>query len=247
VDGFIDAGGVHTFYEVAGDAGGDPILFLHGGLVSGADYAAQRDGLAQQHTVILPDRRGHGRTPEVDGPISYDLMAQDTVDFMDALGLDRAHLAGHSDGGIIALLVAIAHPERVNRLVPIGANTSPDANQPEMMGWLAGATDEELAASVAEWGTTGPDWPTRSMAFFGRMRQMIVTEPHIAADDLARITAPTLIIGADRDLMSLEDLIFQFRGIPNAQLAIVPGVTHGLTGEQPDIVNNVILRFLAEG
>jgi pimeloyl-ACP methyl ester carboxylesterase len=77
------------------------------------------------------------------------------------------------------------------------------------------------------------------------MRQMFLTEPDIKAEDLARIAAPTLILGADRDMMVLEDLLVQVRGIPNAQLAIVPGATHQLTAEKPELVNDLILGFLA--
>jgi pimeloyl-ACP methyl ester carboxylesterase len=244
LDGFIDANGVHTFYEVAGD-GGDPVLFLHGGIVSGADYAAQRDALAQRRTVIVPDRRGHGRTPEVDGPMSYDLMTDDTVAFMDAIGLERAHAIGHSDGAIIALLLAIRHPDRVTSIVPISGNTSPDAVVEESRVGLEQATPEAFAAS-AEFFYTGDVRPTRSVAFFERMKQMFLSEPDITTDDLARITVPALIVGAVRDFVSLEDLVKQFRGIPNAQLAIVPGTGHELTGSQPDVVNAILLRFLDE-
>jgi pimeloyl-ACP methyl ester carboxylesterase len=242
VDNFVEANGVRTWYEEIGE--GSPVLFLHGGIVSSAAYSDQR-ALARRHRLILPERRGHGHTPEVDGPISYQIMADDTVAFMDAIGLERAHIVGHSDGGNIGLLVAMAYPDRVDRLVPISANTSPSVNEPEMFGWLQSATDEDFAAAASHWGPTLPDYPPRSMAFFARMRRMFLTEPNITSDDLARIAAPTLIMGADRDLMVLEDLLVQFRGIPNAQLAIVPGVTHMLTAEKPDLVNELILTFLA--
>jgi pimeloyl-ACP methyl ester carboxylesterase len=243
VENFVDASGVRTWYEEIGE--GSPVLFLHGGIISSAGYADQR-GLSRRHRLILPERRGHGHTPEVDGPISYQIMADDTVAFMDAIGLERAHIVGHSDGGIIGLLIAMAHPDRVDRLVPISANTNPDvASEPEMFGWMQNATDEEFAAAASHWGPTSPDYPARSTAFFGRMRHMFVTEPNITSADLARISAPTLILGADHDIMVLEDLLVQFRGIPNAQLAIVPGVTHMLTAEKPDLVNELILTFLA--
>jgi len=241
--GYVDANGVHTFYEVAGD-GGDPVLFLHGGLVSGEEYAPQRHALGQRRTVILPDRRGHGRTPEVDAPFGYETMADDTVAFMDAIGLERAHVVGHSDGGILALLLAIHHPDRVTSIVPISANTTSDAVEPQMRSWLQAASVEEFRASARQFAPERPEWPQPSGSFFARMREMILTEPAITADDLARISAPALIVGADRDFVSLDDLAAQFRHIPNAQLAIVPGTGHDLTGTHPDIVNAIIVRFL---
>jgi pimeloyl-ACP methyl ester carboxylesterase len=244
VDGFIDANGVHTFYEVAGD-GGDPVLFLHGGVVSGADYAPQRDALARRRTVILPDRRGHGRTPEVDGPMSYDLMTDDTIAFMDAIGLERAHAIGHSDGAIIALLLAIRHPDRVTSIAPISGNTTPDGINEESRVGLAAASVADFAAS-AEFFYTGDVRPTRSLAFFGRLKQMFLSEPDISTDDLARITVPALVVGADHDFVTIDDLAKQFRGIPNAQLAIVPGTGHELTTSHPDVVNAILERFLDE-
>jgi pimeloyl-ACP methyl ester carboxylesterase len=241
--GYVDANGVHTFYEVAGD-GGDPVLFLHGGLVSGDEYAPQRHALSQRRTVILPDRRGHGRTPEVDAPFGYQTMADDTIAFMDAIGLQRAHVVGHSDGGILALLLAVQWPDRVASIVPISANTRADAVEPQMRSWLESASVEEFQAAARQFAPERPDWPQPSRAFFVRMREMILTEPSITPDDLARITARALIVGADRDFVTLEDLATQFRSIPNAQLAIVPGTGHELTSSHPDIVNAIIERFL---
>jgi len=240
---WVDANGVHTYFDVVGD-GGDPIVFLHGGIVSGSDYPALRDRLAQRRTVILPDRRGHGRTDEVDGPMSYDLMARDTIAFMEAIGLPRAHVVGHSDGAIIALLVAIARPDLVERLVPMSGNTRFDAIDPQALAELRNATDEQFAA-FSEQYASGEYWPQRSVAFFGKMRRMFLTEPDIPASDLGRITAPALIMAADRDFVTLADLETQFRSIPNAQLAILPGVGHEFPVEVPDLTADLVERFLA--
>jgi pimeloyl-ACP methyl ester carboxylesterase len=241
--GYVDANGVHTFFEVLGE-GDAPVLFLHGGMVSGGDYAGLAARLALHGTVILPDRRGHGRTPEVDEPITYARMAEDTVAFMDAIDLERAHIAGHSDGAIIALLLAIDHPQRVNRLIPISGNTNPGAMQPDIAAGLAASTAAEFAAASAQFAT-GSVWPDRSPAFFERMRTLFLTEPHITPADLGRIASRTLIVGAERDFVTLDDLVLQFRSIPGAQLAIVPGTDHELTTSVPDLVGDLILRFLA--
>ena len=121
----LDANGVHHHYAEHG--AGAPVLLLHGGLESSESWSAQTRVLAEGHRVVLIDRRGHGRTPDVAGPITYELMRDDTVACIEALGLAGAHLVGWSDGGIVALMVAIERPDLVGRIVAIGANASADA------------------------------------------------------------------------------------------------------------------------
>jgi pimeloyl-ACP methyl ester carboxylesterase len=117
---YVDAGGVHAWYAEQGT--GEPLLLLHGALTDASEFGATAPALAQRFRVITPERRGHGHTPDLPGPITYDLMAQDTIAFAEALGLGRAHLVGHSDGAIVALLVALARPDLVDRLVLISGN-----------------------------------------------------------------------------------------------------------------------------
>ena len=106
--GYIDAGGVHTYYEVRGP--GDPVVMLHGGFATIETWEAQAAALAERYRVYLPERRGHGRTPDVDGRMTYEAMAADTAAFMEALGIGPAHLVGWSDGGSVALYVALRRP-----------------------------------------------------------------------------------------------------------------------------------------
>src|SRR4029079_5224963 len=101
---FADAGGVHTYYEEEGS--GEPLLLLHGGLVTIETWAHQRPAFAERVHVYLPERPGHGRTPDVPGPTGYDLMAADTAAFMQALDIQSAHMVGWSDGGNVALELA---------------------------------------------------------------------------------------------------------------------------------------------
>jgi pimeloyl-ACP methyl ester carboxylesterase len=119
---YLDANGVHTYYDEHG--AGDPLLLMHGGLSSADDLEMQTPALAERYRVILPERRAHGRTADVDEHITYDLMADDTVAFMEALGTGPAHLVGWSDGGNVALLVAIKRPDLVRKVVTVGP-TSP--------------------------------------------------------------------------------------------------------------------------
>src|SRR5262249_3331731 len=122
--GYVDANGVYTYYDEHGS--GEPLVLLHGGLVDGDSFAQQTPAFAERFRVIVPDRRRHGRTADVEGPISYAVMADDTIAFMDALGTGPAHVVGWSDGGDVGLLVAIKRPDLVRRLVTIGSNFSAD-------------------------------------------------------------------------------------------------------------------------
>src|SRR3970040_587953 len=102
---YVDAGGVSTYYESHGE--GEPLLLLHGGLCTIETFFGQTPELAKRFCVILPERRGDGRPADVDGPITYDAMAADTIAFMGALGIENAHLVGYSDGAIVGMLVAM--------------------------------------------------------------------------------------------------------------------------------------------
>ena len=130
----LDANGVHHHYEEHGT--GTTVLLLHGGLESSESWMAQTPVLAEQHRVVLIDRRGHGRTPDQPGPITYEAMRDDTISCIEALDIGGAHLVGWSDGGILALMVAIERPDLVGRIVAIGANASADAYTPETRSTL---------------------------------------------------------------------------------------------------------------
>ena len=105
VKAYVDAGGVRTYYEAEGT--GEPLVMLHGGLCPIETFDGLRSALVERYRVYLPERRGHGRTPDVEGPYSYEVMAQDMIAFMAAIGLEPAHVLGWSDGASVGLLMAL--------------------------------------------------------------------------------------------------------------------------------------------
>ena len=114
----LDVAGLPADYEVAGE--GDAVVLLHGGLSSADSWAAQQPALtAAGFRVWIPERRGHGHTPDIDGPFSYEAMAEETIAFLDAL-VGRTHLVGWSDGAVVGVLVALRRPDLVDRLVLMG-------------------------------------------------------------------------------------------------------------------------------
>ena len=239
---YIELPGVKTWYEVEGQ--GEPILLLHGGFVTNETWGAQRADFAANHRVFLPERRAHGHTPDVEGPLSYRDMAQDTIDFLTSVVGGPAHLVGFSDGGIVALLVAIARPDLVRKIVVTGANfkPAPEIGPAEGLdGLTADAPEMAMFRAMYEASPDGPEhWPI----VVGKMVDMIRAEPDIPMEDLGRIGAPTLVLVGDDDFISLEHTLELYRAIPNSELAVVPGTSHVHFMEKPSLVNRLVLDFL---
>ena len=240
---YVELPGVRTWYEVEGQ--GDPVLLLHGGFVTNETWGPQRADFAADHRTFLPERRAHGHTPDVEGPLSYHDMASDTIDFLASVVGGPAHLVGWSDGGIVALLVAIERPEFVRKIVVTGANFKP----PPEIGMAEGL--DELSADAPEMGmframyeAASPDGPEHWPIVVGKMVEMYRAEPDIPIEDLERISAPTLVLVGDDDFMTLEHTVELYRAIPNSELAVVPGTSHAHFMEKPSLVNRLVLDFL---
>lgn len=238
---YVDAGGVHTWYAEHG--AGYPLVLLHGGFADASEFGPNIPALAARFRVLTPERRGHGHTPDVAGPLSYQLMADDTAAFLDTLGIGQAHLVGHSDGGNVALLLALARPDLVGQLVLISANFHHD-------GLVSGLDIDELTTStyLAEaYANVSPDGPDHFPVVAAKIVHMATTEPTLGTADLARVTSRTLVMAGDDDAISAEHTLALYRGIPDSELAIIPGTSHALTIEKPDLCNQVILDFLTTG
>lgn len=235
---YADAGGVKTWYAEHGT--GDPLVLLHGGFTDASEFGATIPALAERFHLYTPERRGHGHTADVPGPISYDLMAADTAAFLDELSIGRSHLVGHSDGANVALLVALARPDLVDRLVLISGNFHHDGLAAEVdLGDLA--ANEYLADA---YGQVSPDGRGHFPVIADKIYRMATTEPTLDESDLARVAARTLVMAGDDDMISAEHTLRLYRGIPDSELAVVPGTSHALIIEKPDLCNRIILDFL---
>lgn len=237
---YVQLGDVNTYYEVDGD--GEPLVLLAPGL---ADTRAWQDnvlGLAQHFRVYRPDRRGHGRTPDVEGPITYLQMAEDIIAFLEQVVGGPAHLFGHSDGAVVALLAALNRPDLVRRLVFASAVFHYD-------GWAPGAIDldEETTAFFAEyWGSVAPDGPEHFPVVAAKLDRMHREEPTLTSADLAGYPGPVLVmVGDEDDEIPIEHTLALRDGLPDAQLAVVPGAGHGLPADKPDLCNRMVVDFLA--
>src|SRR3954451_5514611 len=123
--GYVDVNGVHMYYETYGE--GTPLVLLHGGMLSiDLNFASLIPTLARKHRVIGVEMQGHGRTADIGREITHAALASDIVGLLDPLGIDRAHVLGHSMGGAVALELAVSHPERVRSVVPISISVRPE-------------------------------------------------------------------------------------------------------------------------
>ena len=244
---YIDVNGLKTYYEIHGE--GEPLLMMHGGFGSADSVSRLTAALATRFRVIVPERRGHGHTADVAGPITYDLMTDDTIAFMSALGIQKAHLVGYSDGGILCLLIAMRRPDLVNRIIPIAANFHHDGLSAQGQAFIKAATPEIMRMVIGEevegYDKYSPDGPEHFPVVFEKLKHLFLTQPTLTAEQISAIKAPALIIAADRDLMTIDHTVELFKAIPGAQLMIVPAATHALIFDKPDVINEAMLAFLA--
>ena len=232
------ASGVSTWYEEYGS--GDPLVMLHPAATDSRAFGPNLDAIAARFHTYTPDRRGHGHTADVDGPITFDLMAADTIEFLEQVVGGPADLVGCSDGAVVALTTARHRPDLVRRLVCV-------AGVFHLTGWVPEAIDPdvELPEFMAEsYGEVSPDGQDHFPVVVAKLAQMHVEEPTLSADDLGTVPCRTLVMVGDDDEVTLEHAVEFYRGLPNGELAVVPGTSHGLLVEKPDLCNRIILDFL---
>jgi pimeloyl-ACP methyl ester carboxylesterase len=235
---YVELDGVRTWYDEPGE--GEPLVLLHPGGADARAWAPNLDPLAARFHLFTPERRGHGRTPDVEGPITYELMAADTIAFIERLVGGPAHLVGCSAGASVALMVAVRRPALARSVVLISGVFHRD-------GWVPSAIDsdasppEVLARGYAELSPDGPDhFPVVS----AKLARMNWEEPTLTASDLRQVTSRTLVMLGDDDEVTFEHAVAMYEGLPEAELAVVPGTSHGLLHEKPALCNAMIVDFL---
>src|SRR3954467_4512783 len=188
---YVQTGPVNTWYEEHGD--GEPLVLLHGGLVDARWFEPNLQPLAERFHVYTPERRGHGHTADVEGPISYQLMTDDTIAFLDQVIGGPSDLVGDSDGPFVAMLIAIQRPDLVKRLVMIsgGFDKSGEA-APDMEFDL----DQVVPFLGPAYGEVPPDGEAHFPVVAAKVGEIFRNEPHVDPTDLARVTARSLVMFA---------------------------------------------------
>lgn len=233
----VTVNGVATWYEQVGQ--GDPVVLLHGGMTDSRDFAGNLYALSDQFQLFLPERRGHGHTPDVPGPITIELMAQDTIAFLEKVVRGPAHLVGYSAGATVALRVAGLRPDLVNRVVLISCAFDRDGMivQPT-------ADAEPPPQLVAAYGEVSPDGPEHLQVVIAKIVRAVVEEPGLTPAHLNAARGPVLVMAADDDIVTLEHTVELYRGLAGAQLAIVPEASHLLLFERSDLCTGLVTTFL---
>jgi pimeloyl-ACP methyl ester carboxylesterase len=225
---YIRIHGHAMYYAVQGT--GPTLVLLHGGGDSGAHSFEQQFSLfSLHHRIVAPDQVGQGHTPDVPGPLSYTHMMQDTVAVLQMLNLRNVDVVGFSDGGILALMLAVRHPELVHRLVISGVNIAPE-----------GLTDEQRE------GLRAVQIP-RPKTVDQKLAQLWLNSPTTAELNLALLATihkPVLVISGDRDAITLEHTLQIYRALPEAELCVLPGTDHGTFSGRPAWINPIISAFL---
>lgn len=214
---------------------GETLILLHGNGEDGSYFEHQMEAFASRFRVIALDTRGHGKSPRGKVPFTIRQFADDLLAFMDEHGIERAHLLGFSDGGNVALAFALAHPERVGKLVLNGANLDAHGVKPSVQ--LPIEAGYRAASFFGRWSGRA----RRNAEMLGLM----VNDPNIAPEELAALRAPTLVVAGTRDMIKEEHTRLIASSIPGAQLAFVEG-DHFVAIGNPREFNEVVEGFLWE-
>jgi pimeloyl-ACP methyl ester carboxylesterase len=223
---YASVNGLRMYYEQHGS--GPPLLLLHGGgSTAQTSFGAVIPELARTHRVIAPEQQAHGHSGDRDRPLSFEQMADDTAALLAQLGVTQTDVLGFSNGGVVAIQLAIRHPRLVRRLILCSSFFARAGMPPQFWEGFPRATMADMppplrAAMVA----TAPD-PAEIPARFAKMVALMQGFRDIPDASLRAIAAPALVMVGDRDVMSVEHTAQLARLLPHAMLAVMPGSMHG--------------------
>jgi len=212
---------------------GFPLILLHGNGEDCGYFVHQMEPFAKHFRVIAIDTRGHGQTPRGEASFSIRQFAEDLLDFMNLHQIEKAHILGFSDGGNIAMVFALMHPERVEKLILNGANLNASGVKRKVQIPI------EIGYRIAKIFATKSSAARKNAEMLGLM----VNDPNVKAEELSCIQNPTLVIAGEKDMIKDSHTRLIAKSIPGAMLSIIPG-NHFIANKNPDTFNEVVLRFL---
>jgi pimeloyl-ACP methyl ester carboxylesterase len=256
-----DVGGQHLYYEDSG-SGDDVIVFSHGLFMDHSMFEPQVEALRDRWRCITWDERAHGATQGTEEPFDYWDIAGDLLGLLDHLGVERAVLAGMSQGGFLSLRAALKEPERVRALVLMDTQTGVEEAEKKqaynqlMQAWMAPdgppqqVLDTVAAIIVGPGFADAPRWQERWVAMpksdVQRAYETLIGREDDVAPRLSELTMPALVVHGEQDLAIDHALAAQLAAaLPDGELASVPGAGHAANLTHPDQVNPALVSFLA--
>ncbi len=233
---YAEVNGIKMYYEIYGQ--GEPLVLIHGNGGSIFEVREQIAFFSKHFKVIAADSRGHGKSTDNSGPLTYDSIAADLNGLLDHLHLDSAYIIGQSDGAIIGLITAYRYPGKVKMLAAMAPNIRPDS------AVLYPKVEEQGAKKLARYEDSLKAGFKEVIPQL-KMLRMMQYHPHISTADLAAIKAPVMVMCGDRDVIRLSHIIEIFRAIPKSNLCVLPGSTHFALQKNPEIFNESIYRFFS--
>jgi pimeloyl-ACP methyl ester carboxylesterase len=237
---YADLSGLRLYHEQHGE--GPPLVLLHGGLLTiELSFAAVIPVLAQNRRVVAVELQGHGRTADIDRPMTFEHLASDVVGLLDQLGIERTDVFGFSLGGLVTYQLLLGHPSRIRRAVVASADHRNDRSgeiQPDRL-----PTEADFAAMRDTYAAVAPD-PDHFEAFAEKTVALVHGFGGWTDDQLRGIPVPVLVMVGDTDFILVPNAAQTAELLPRGQLAVLPGTTHmGLT--RSELVVPVVEAFLA--
>ncbi len=254
--GYAPVNGLEMYYEIHG-SGGTPLLLLHGGLFNiDLQFGELLPSLAATRQVIAADFQAHGRTGDIDRPMTFDHLVSDVAALLQYLGMEEVDVFGFSIGGVTTIGLAINYSELVRKIVVSSAPFDLDGMRPENIPAMEASTVEGLAGTPIEqdYLAKSPN-PDKLPVLLDKLASLMKGFPGWSEDDIRGIAAPTLITVGDADMVQLGhavrflhlrggDVNGDFVGVPASQLAVTPGTTHYFGLSRPSLVLELVVPFL---
>ena len=250
----VEVNGMQMYYETSGE--GDPLIVLHGAYMNIPTMGGIIPELAETHTVYALEFQGHGRTTDIDRPITYPNLADDVAAFMGAVGIEKADVFGYSMGSAAGLQLAIRHPEKVDQLIAASVSYDLSGLQPEFHAMVPTMAPEMFVGTPMEdeWKRLAPN-PDGFRAVVEKLIAL-EKEPMAWEADVKALKSPVLIITGDADVVTLEHSVALFRllgggamgdmgkPLPASRLAVLPATSHTAIINQVDTLHRFIEQFL---
>ena len=244
--GYAPVNGLRMYYEIHGPAGELALVLLHGG----GDTIETSFGhllpiLGRSRRIIAFEQQGCGRTADIeDRPFSFEQSVDDTAALLKHLDIDRADLLGFSNGGTIALQMAIRYPQMVRRLIVITALMKRAWADPQFWESMKTAQPDAMPMELREAYCKVAPQPENLESFFYKARNRMRDFKDVPDEAIHSINAPTLVVSSDRDVMRPEGAIELFRLLPQAELAVLPGTEHMAIPSRTALLVPMIETFL---